>query len=175
MWAYVTSHAIMKRRGKGTPRRDWRLEWAQVRGRTADPWTSRICAGGWPETVRRWRHTWSRVCSPWSSCPPPPAEACTWRKSWKAERDRVYGNTNVYILTFAPTNLRKALLNLCSYVGFKPLLFYFILSNTLKCFLQITKKSLNKQFKRTDALRELCSKRPHGGVISICCKHPALE
>lgn len=117
MWTYVTSQDIMKRRGEGDATKGLKLEWAQVRGRTADPWTSRICAGGWPETVRRWRHTWSRVYSPWSSCPPPPAEACTWRKSWKAERDRVYGNTNVVILTCS-----AEFMLIPFYVGFKPLL-----------------------------------------------------
>lgn len=54
---------------------------SQVRGHRADPWTSRICAGGWRETVRRWRRIWSRVYYPWSSCPPLPAKACSWRRS----------------------------------------------------------------------------------------------
>ena len=52
------------------------------RGQRAGPWTFRICAGGWPETERRWRRTWSRVCCPWSSCPPLPAKACSWPMSW---------------------------------------------------------------------------------------------
>lgn len=54
----------------------------EFRGQSSGPGSwARTCAGGWPETGRRWRHTWSQACFPWSSCPPPPAGACSWHRS----------------------------------------------------------------------------------------------